>query len=288
MKYNKVTFLFEPSAMDPSLLETARDMMAGLVASVGFESFEECENGIVGYVQSDFLDKELLQDTVTSFPMPGVTASYIIEEMEDKDWNETWEEEGFEPIRIGNRCVIHDTKHPIEDNNTALDIVIDAKMAFGTGTHETTYMVVEQLLDSELQGKHVLDCGCGTGILSIVASKLGAADVVAYDIDEWSVENTCHNMSLNGVSNIEVLTGDCNILSHVSGVFDVVMANINRNVLLSDMPAFREVMSSKSLLILSGFYEEDTPLLIEKAQELGLTLHKKTHNGEWFALSFTT
>ena len=161
-------------------------------------------------------------------------------------------------------------------------------MAFGSGTHATTQMVVASLLSLDLDGKHVLDCGCGTGILSIVASKAGAASVVAYDIDEWSVENTHHNAQLNGVENIEVLAGDVHILSHTSGLFDVVLANINRNVLLSDMAEMRSVMNSGGCLIISGFYDTDAPMLVAEANRLGLTLVSRRQSGEWVSLSFSS
>ena len=167
-----------------------------------------------------------------------------------------------------------------------LRIGIEAQMAFGTGTHETTRLMVAQLLDAQLSGKRVLDCGCGTGILGIAASKLGAEEVVAYDIDEWSVENTRHNAALNGVENLQVLHGDSRVLSHVSGVFDVVVANINRNILLADLPHFADVLSSTGTLLLSGFYQEDAPLLVAEAERNGLQLlHKAGENG-WACLVF--
>jgi ribosomal protein L11 methyltransferase len=148
-------------------------------------------------------------------------------------------------------------------------------------------MIVGMLLDMDLKGKRVLDCGCGTGILAITALKCGAADAVAYDIDEWSAENTRHNAEINGVADkIEVFEGNANVLSHISGVFDVVLANINRNILIADMPAFKEVMAHGGTLILSGFYEDDVPLLVEEAENLGLKLEEKRENGEWRMLVF--
>ena len=140
--------------------------------------------------------------------------------------------------------------------------------------------MVGTLLELDLKGKHVLDCGCGTGILGIVAAKCGASEVVGYDIDDWSVRNALHNAELNGVK-MEVFEGDKGVLSHVSGLFDVVLANINRNILLADMPAFRDVMGSDSLLIISGFYEEDIPVLLDKAKELGLKEVSRKTNGDW-------
>ena len=287
MKYYQLDFVFEATDMSGELMQTARDILAGLASDAGLESFEDSDEGIIGYVQTDLFHKERLDEIIQDFPLPGISVKYTIKDADYKDWNETWENEGFEPIEIGNKCIIHDPHHPVETVfPNCLDIVIDAKMAFGTGTHETTQMVLEELLQTPLTNKRVLDCGCGTGILSIVASKAGAHDVVAYDIDEWSVENTRHNAQLNNVSNIEVFAGDSHVLSHISGVFDILMANINRNILLADLPSYHEVMSSDAKLILSGFYQEDADSLIEKAQELGMKLISRRNIGEWAALTF--
>ena len=147
-------------------------------------------------------------------------------------------------------------------------------------------MVVGMLLDMELKDRRVLDCGCGTGILSIVASKLGASDVVGYDIDEWSVRNSQHNATLNQVDNLTVLEGNSSVLSHVSGLFDVVVANINRNILVEDMPHFADVMQQHAHLIISGFYEEDAPILIERAREFQLHLVSQQESDHWMCLHF--
>ena len=287
MKYYQLNFVFEAQESSAELLQTARDILSGLTSDAGLESFEDNDDGMTGYVQTDLFNKERLDQILNDFPLPGIRVRYTIEDADYKDWNETWESKGFDPIEIGDKCIIHDLHHPVASMvPSCIDIVIDAKMAFGTGTHETTRMVLEELLETPLSNKRVLDCGCGTGILSIVASKAGAKDVVAYDIDEWSVENTRHNAQLNHVNNLEVFAGDRHVLSHVSGVFDILMANINRNILLSDLPFFHEVMASDAKLILSGFYEEDTDSLIEKAMELKLRLIGRRHIGEWAALTF--
>lgn len=288
MQYFKSTFTVESAPVSDDLMQTIRDIIAGLAAEAGFESFEDTPDGIIGYVQEDHLDRHALDESMKEFPVSGVTVSYQIEEVENKDWNEAWEENGFDPIEIAGKCIIHDTIHPIDETTPHdIDIVIDARMAFGSGTHETTQMVVEQLLTTDLTSKRVLDCGCGTGILSIVASKAGASDIVAYDIDEWCVENTTHNAQLNGVDNITVLHGDIHVLSHVSGMFDVIVANINRNILLADITALREVMTRGGLLIISGFYEEDAPVLVTHASETGLTLLSTHQKGNWVTLVFT-
>ncbi len=287
MRYLSAKFNLDMDSDDSMLRQTCLDLIASYAGEAGFESFEETDNTLIGYVREETFDRQLLDSLLSDFPIEGVKVSYTIEMSEDKDWNEPWEQEGFDPIEIDGRCVIHDTIHPTPPHD-GIDITIDAKMAFGSGTHATTQMVVASLLSLDLNGKHVLDCGCGTGILSIVASKAGAASVVAYDIDEWSVENTHHNAQLNGVENIEVLAGDVHILSHTSGLFDVVLANINRNVLLSDMAEMRSVMNSGGCLIISGFYDTDAPMLVAEANRLGLTLESRRQSGEWVSLSFSS
>ena len=288
MKYLQATFHINGTNIMPELMATARDIVSGLASEAGFESFSEEDDVLTGYVQEDLLHRELLDGQLAEFPIPGIHVSYDLEKAEYRDWNAVWEEEGFEPIVIDNLCIIHDTKHPVSIGEGQTEIVIDAKMAFGTGTHETTQMMVSRLLHMDLHGKRVLDCGCGTGILSIAASKAGAARVVAYDIDEWSVDNTQHNARLNEADNIEVLTGDVHVLSHISGVFDIVMANINRNILLADMSEMCEVLAVGGILMLSGFYESDAAALIAEADRLGLIFQSKTSTGDWVSLSFVS
>lgn len=223
-------------------------------------------------------------------PLPDVKVSFTSSRVEDKNWNEEWEKAGFEPIVIDNRCAIV-CKNMEEASAAAqplletipMKIVIDAKQAFGTGTHETTQMIVSLLLDMDLKDKRVLDCGCGTGILGIVAAKCGAREAVCYDIDEWSVRNAQHNAGLNGVE-LEVLEGDRSVLSHISGVFDVIMANINRNIILDDIEDFASVMTTGSKMLLSGFYEQDADAILQKAAALGLKEHRRLLNHDWCCL----
>jgi ribosomal protein L11 methyltransferase len=182
--------------------------------------------------------------------------------------------------------IIHDGRHRPEEKVGDISIEIDAHLAFGTGTHETTQMVCSTLLDHDLHGKRLLDCGCGTGILSICALKLGATRATGYDIDEWSVDNSRHNAVINMVdTRLNVLHGDSSILNKVEGTFDLVVANINRNILLHDMPTFRQKMSPAATLILSGFYTTDIPLLEEKAQELGLHMTDQHETNGWACIS---
>lgn len=294
MKYFEAIFTVSPYSSD------ACDVLAAMAGEAGFETFEETENGLKGYVQQSLFDEETLRATIADFPFEGVSITYDIHEAEDRDWNEQWEQEGFEPIVIsgekpevsGERyptIVIHDGRHlPESMPDDAIAIEIDAKLAFGTGTHETTRMICGTLL-SIPSPLRVLDCGTGTGILSITALKLGAAQAVGYDIDEWSVDNAHHNAVINFVDDrFKSLLGDATILNKVEGTFDLVLANINRNILLADMPMFREKMASGAKLILSGFYTEDAPMLVDKAKTLGLTLQQQKEDQNWCCLVFNS
>lgn len=291
MKYYAIKFNIQTS---DELMQIAKDLLTDCSAEAGCESFEETDNGIIAYAQQEVWDKEEMDSQIESFPLDNTKITYTIEEAEDKDWNQCWEDEGFDPITVDNKIVIYDAKHTTLDelcsftDKAPIAIAIDAKLAFGTGTHQTTRMIVSTLIHSDIEGKRVLDCGCGTGILGITASKLGAQEVVGYDIDEWSVENTRHNAEINKVENMDVLHGDSTVLNHISGVFDIVLANINRNILLQDMHQFRDVMAGNSKLILSGFYEEDVPLLLEKAKELGLEEYGRKTDTNWCCLALTT
>ena len=282
MKYYEVDFTIVPCSQD------AQDILSALAGEAGFETFEETATGLKGYVQQTLFDEDALQQVLDGFPFENVSLSYSIQEAEDKDWNEQWEQEGFEPIVVRDgKLVIHDGRH-LPNNTAEVQIEIDAHLAFGTGTHETTRMICGMLLDMQLNGLRVLDCGCGTGILGICALKLGAASCVGYDIDEWSADNTRHNAVINRVDDhLTTLCGDASVLSGFDAEFNLVMANINRNILLNDMEHFHSVMAPGAQLILSGFYKNDCALLESKAQTLGLSL-KDTHtDGDWACLLFS-
>ena len=285
MKYFEVAFTLSPYSAD------ACDVLAASAGEVGFETFMETEDGLTGYVQQALFDEQALKETIEDFPFDGVSISYDVQEAEDKDWNEQWEQEGFEPIEVrrkmedGRGIIIHDGRHlPVNISDQDITIEIDAKLAFGTGTHETTRMICSTLLDlfGNLSPLKVLDCGTGTGILAICALKLGASEAVGYDIDEWSADNARHNAVINRVDDrFTSLLGDVNILKEVEGSFDLVMANINRNILLADMPMMHEKMAPGAQLILSGFYTADIPMLTEKAQSLGMKLVAQEEDNDW-------
>lgn len=282
MKYLVAEFKIE---CQDGMIQIARDLLTDALGEAGFETFEDTEDGIKGYVQESLFDENAMNDVISNFMLPDVTINANIQEAEYKNWNEEWEEAGFERININDSITIYDARHDYGNGiASGISIGIETKQAFGTGTHETTRMIVSTLLNIDIKGKRVLDCGCGTGILGIAASKLGASEVVGYDIDEWSSENAIHNAELNGVGNMKVMLGDASVLKSVEGKFDVVLANINRNILLADMPAFVSVMADNSLLILSGFYASDVDLLIEKASSLGLSKIDSKSDSEWTCL----
>ena len=281
MKYYEVHFNIQPYSQD------ACDLLAALAGETGFETFEDTDEGLTGYVQQMLFNEESLQQVIQYFPIEGTHILYNIAEAEDKDWNEQWEQEGFEPIIIADgKMIIHDGRHlpdmPTANIQQLIAIEIDAHLAFGTGTHETTQMICATLLEEPLKDKTVLDAGCGTGILGISALKLGAKSVTAYDIDEWSESNTTHNAIINQVDeHIKTMCGDASLLDSIDERFDYVLANINRNILLQDMERFRKVMKSNGTLIMSGFYTEDIALLEAMGKELGLTLSKRKEDNHW-------
>ena len=307
MKYYEIDCTLTPCSQD------AQDVLSALLGEVGCESFEETPDGLKAYIQQSFYDENALRQAVEGFPFDAVNIIYKVREAEDRDWNEQWEQEGFEPIEVRSkkdeeRCIlIHDGRHidsSILHLPSTIAIEIDAHLAFGTGTHETTRMICQTLLDMSLTDDlspqtSVLDCGSGTGILGICALKLGAASCVSYDIDEWSADNTRHNAVINHVDDrLTALCGDASLLINGSVLssfaaesattrgFSLVLANINRNILLQDMPHFVSVMAPKATLILSGFYQEDCAQLESKAQTLGLQLVATKTDGDWACMIF--
>lgn len=292
MKYYEIIFHIAPTAATgvsanpwENQLQDVRDLIAGMTGMIGFETFEDTTDGIKGYIQTADFDEEALKSTIEELPYNGVSISYETEEAEYKDWNEEWENEGFMPIYIAGKCVIHDGRHT-EDFTGLTPIEIDTKMAFGTGNHETTRMIINELLSIDLKGKTILDCGCGTGILGIVALKFGCAEALGCDIDEWSTDNTRHNAIINQVDGkYNVILGDASVLNGIQDRFDIVVANINRNILLNDMPAFKRAMKANATLIISGFYADDVEKLEARAKELGMTTARHTSDGDWHCLN---
>ena len=278
MKYFEVTFTTSPCN------ETVNDVVSALAGEIGFESFVEWENGVQAYIQQSLFDEEALKSMVADFPLTDTTVEYTVVEAEDKDWNEEWEKNFFKPIVIGDRCCIHSTFHK-DTPQTEYEILINPQMAFGTGHHETTSSIISELLEADLQGKSVLDMGCGTSILAILASMRGADPITAIDIDDWCVNNSRDNIALNGIENITVEWGDANLLKG-RAPFDVIIANINRNILLADMAQYAACMHPGSELFMSGFYVEDIPVIQEKAESLGMEFIHHREKNNWAAVKF--
>lgn len=262
--------------------DDATALTLALAGEAGYESFEEHDDGSVSaYIQQQLWSEDLISQLQSTLLMMGIETECNTKEAEYRDWNAEWESQGYEPIMVGG-CCIHDTQH-LAPADAQLDVTIEARQAFGTGTHETTQMLVGQLMSMDLQGKTILDCGCGTGILGIVAAMRGASYVVGYDIDEWSTDNCRHNAMLNGVSDrLDILLGDSSVIPDQK--FDIVLANINRNILLADLPRFAAAMQPHSTLLLSGFYPSDAPMLCDTAAKLSLRCTNQLQNGDWCAL----
>ena len=276
MKYFEAQFTVSPMS------DTATDILAALLGDAGFETFETTGCGLKGYVQQNLWDASAVDDVLACFPMPDVSVEYTLQEAPDEDWNSAWEET-FTPIRIDDAVCVHDMRYPADDS-VQYDIRITPRLAFGTGSHQTTRMLLRALAEMPMQGWCVVDAGTGTGILAIMTLLRGASDVFAYDIDEWSVRNAQENAALNDVQ-MTVVEGDASVLADVRGR-DLVIANINRNILLADMPAFAAALRPGGALLLSGFYTDDIPYLTEKAATLGMTLNQQWSDEGWAALLF--
>lgn len=274
MNYLQYHFKIDPAT------EAAADVLAALLADAGFESFEPTDDGLTAYVQTALLNTEALKQAIDFFPLPDTTISYTSAEAPNQNWNAQWEREvGFDPILVGRRFVVLDDRH-------TTPIRIRPEQAFGSGSHATTRMILEWLSNVNIEGCTVIDAGCGTGILGIAAMLSGAEQVFAYDIDEWSVRNAQTNATLNGVT-LDVRHGDASVLACLPQA-DLILANINRNILLADMHAFVSRLKPSGTLVLSGFMAEDIPLLTEAAGAEGLILAHTANSDLWQMLVFSS
>ncbi|PKW21050.1 50S ribosomal protein L11 methyltransferase [Flavobacterium lindanitolerans] len=254
-----------------------------LVAELGekpFESFIETEFGVTAYIQKALWTKDVLED-IFILTSPEFTVSYTIEEIEQVNWNEEWEK-NFEAIDVDGICHVRAPFH--EKTDAQYDIVIEPKMSFGTGHHETTHMMIQHLLETDVAGKKTLDMGCGTAILAILAEMKGAQPIDAIDIDNWCYLNSIENAERNNCKHITVYEGDAALLAGRN--YDVIIANINRNILLEDMQQYVDCLNPGGTLFLSGFYEEDIPVIDASCTEKGLTYVKKHQKNNWVALKY--
>lgn len=254
-----------------------------LLAELGekpFESFVETPYGLVAYIKKVDWYPEILDDLFV-LQSPEFISSYHVEEIEQVNWNEEWEK-NFQPIDVAGMCYV---RAPFHAKSAAVfDIVIEPKMSFGTGHHETTHLMIEHILEMEIAGFKTLDMGCGTGILAILAFLKGAGPIDAVDIDSWCYLNAIENAARNNCSAINIMEGDATLLQDKK--YNFIIANINRNILLEDLPTYRACLENKGMILLSGFYEEDIAVIDNKCQSLGLALVGKKNKNNWVALRY--
>lgn len=274
---------FVELSVDVSKLDDVqRDMLGYMLGSYGFEGVVEDGDYFLAYVKDiNPIDREALISDLNELAVE-TELEMRWGAVEEKNWNELWEKD-FHPVTIAGLCHIRASFHP-EYKKAAHEIIIDPKMAFGTGHHETTTMMVEMILENEFRDKAVLDMGCGTGVLAILSAMKGANPVDAVDNDIWSYENTKENLLLNGIKNVNVFHGDVKFLKNRT--YEIIIANINRNILLDDIPEYAKSLKVNGVLMLSGFYETDVPALEEKAGNFGLTLETQKSKNNWSALAF--
>jgi ribosomal protein L11 methyltransferase len=261
-------------------LQPASDILIAELGEVGFESFVENETGVLAYIQKQDWSIHIL-DGISIIDNPNFKITHTSQEIEQENWNATWEE-NFEPILVDDICMI---RAPFHEKSTAdYDIVIEPKMSFGTGHHETTHMMVQHLLELDLEGSTVLDMGSGTGVLAILSALRGATVIDAIDIDNWCYLNAKENVERNNVNFITVHEGDASLLKHQK--YDLIIANINRNILLADIPKYVSCLKQGAVLLLSGFYLDDLPRVNEKCIEQGLQFEKNLEKNNWVAAKY--
>lgn len=276
MQYIQVQFSCEPNT------EVLTDVLSAQLGEIGFESFVRTETGLDAYIPLSGLSLGKVDLLLSEFPLEA-EITYSCLEMEDKNWNEEWEKNYFQPVVIDDMLCIHSSFHKI-GGEFKYRMLIDPKMSFGTGHHQTTELMMRELLKMNLQGKPLLDMGCGTAVLAILASMRGASPITAIDIDEWAYHNAMENARLNGIDNIRLFQGGAELLGDET--YDVILANINRNILLQDIAAYRQVLNRNGMLVMSGFYKEDIPAIRAAAEGQGLTYGHFSEIDQWVAVAF--
>lgn len=278
MNYLEYTFHFSENQ------EIAADILISELAEIGFESFVQDKEILKAYIPQENFNKTQFEGKLMNFPLPETNIGYTHAIIEETDWNHEWEKHYFQPIEIEDKCIIRSSFHQI-DKQVRYEIIIDPKMAFGTGHHETTYLMLSELLEMPLEKKSLLDMGCGTAVLAILAAMRGATPVTAIDIDPWAYENAKENIRLNKKTDIKIHLGGAEQIKEKT--FDCILANINRNILLNDMPTYAKALNKGGILLISGFYASDIPILKEKAEaEKLLYAYYKTRN-DWTLVKFT-
>lgn len=260
--------------------EPATEILTAELGFAGFESFVETENGVTAYIQKPEWNEDIL-DNIMILKNEDFTIDFTYEEIEQVNWNEEWEK-NFEAIIVDEKCTVRAPFHEVP--TTEYDIIIEPKMSFGTGHHETTHMMIQHILQLDLQEKSVLDMGCGTGVLAILAEMKGATQLDAIDIDNWCYVNTLENIERNNRKHITAYEGDASLL--IGKKYDVIIANINRNILLNDMAQYIACLNENGTLLLSGFYTDDIPLITESCNKLGLEFVENFEKNNWVAVKF--
>lgn len=260
--------------------EPGTEILIAELGELAFESFIETEEGVSAYIQKDFWNEAILED-IYILQNPEFKISYTIEDIEQVNWNEEWEK-NFNPIDVDGKCYVRAPFH--EKSNAAYEIVIEPKMSFGTGHHETTHMIIQHLLETDLKDKKTLDMGCGTAILAILAEMKGAQPIDAIDIDNWCYLNSIENAERNNCKHITVYEGDAELLKNKN--YDVIIANINRNILLNDMQTYVDCLNENGIIFLSGFYTEDFEAINESCVSKGLSYEKEIIRNNWMSLKY--
>ena len=263
-----------------SPLQPAVEILIAELGYAGFESFVENEEGVIAYIQKEEWHEGIL-DSIYILSSDEFEISYTFEEIEQTNWNEEWEK-NFNPIVVDDLVSVRAPFH--EKPDTKFDIIIEPKMSFGTGHHETTHMMIQHILQNDFTNKTVLDMGCGTGVLAILAEKVGASKLDAIDIDNWCYLNSIENVERNNCKNISVYEGDVKLLE--GKTYDSIIANINRNILLADIPQYAKSLNTNGSLFLSGFYEQDIPMISEACSKQMLKLDETIQKGQWVSLKF--
>ncbi|MBC3784730.1 50S ribosomal protein L11 methyltransferase [Spirosoma utsteinense] len=258
------------------------DILTAELGELGFESFVETDEGLNAYIVEPDFDEPALQELIAKYADQTAIA-YEVNSLEKKNWNAEWEKE-YEPIEVADQVRVRASFHPV-DARFRYDIVINPKMSFGTGHHETTAMMLEHQLGLDFAEKTVLDVGSGTGILAVLAAKMGAQAVVAFDIEEWAVANARENAELNDCPQITVFQGTIDDVDPTNR-YDIILANINRNVLLAEIPLYTSLLTTQGHLLVSGFYEADAPDIAQKAIDTGLTTSNTLIRNQWTSLVF--